>query len=165
MENIPSFEDVAMKDTFNDLYRTIEPLIADGKYDEARQEVKKELRALAVGLGGSLNERLVVVNDEFEAFLPKAARSFLEKKNPESGEMEDERKDAVNAGEESDVEIVAREEKEGWKLMSVEDHALEARMDDMPGKEIQIIGRGKRNLIFVRDLDKKNGIHEGYDYE
>ncbi len=162
MESAPSFENAAMKDTFNDLYRTIEPLIAEKKYDEAKKEVKKELRLLAGALGGSLDKQLAMVNEEFEAFLPEYARALLkdESSREVSPEKDDQKNETVSA--ESDNEVIEQMEKEGWELKDIITDTYTVNADDVSGKEIKIVNCGKRQLVFLR---KKNDLHGSYDYE
>jgi hypothetical protein len=159
MENIRSFEEIAIKDTFDDLYATIEPLIDDKKYDEARNELKKELHLLAESLGGSTSEQLTMLKSRFNAFLPEKMRLLLDAKTPE--ETEEGEKKVLDANE-PENEIIARMEKEGWRIVDIVTDAYTVSAEDTPEKEIRVIGQGKRKLIFERD---KNNFHEDYNYE
>jgi len=104
-----------MKDTFDDLYSTIQPLIVNKKYNEAREEVKKELYLLAGSLGGSTNEQLAMVKNKFMAFLPEDMRLLLETKNPEPEEKHKEENpaDAASDYAKFNEETIARMKKEG----------------------------------------------------
>ncbi len=148
MESNPSFEDAAIKDTFNDLfYLKLQPLIAEKKYAEARREVKRELRLLAEALGGPINERLEAINGEFEAFLPEDVRSLLETETPK-----EEREEVVYT--ESENELIARMAEEGWKrakFITDTDTASAKYAPEEPGKELFAVSQGERKFIFERD--------------
>jgi hypothetical protein len=118
-------------------------LIAQKKYTEARRKIKKELRLLADGLGGSIDDRLTMVNREFEAFLPEDIRTELEIGTPMGEE----------AQAESENELIARMAEEGWKLTRVGTGTDTASTEDAPepGKELFVASRGERKLIFERE--------------
>ena len=143
MKNDRSFEDAAIRDTFDDLYQKLQPLVAHKKYTEARREIEKELRLLADGLGGSINDRRAMVNREFAAFLPEDIRTELEIGTPMGEETQ----------AESENELIARMAEEGWKLAKVDTDADTASAEDAPdpGKELFVATRGERKLIFERD--------------
>jgi len=146
MEKVRSFEETAKQDTFDDLYAKIEPLVDEAKYDEARAKIYEELHLLAESLSGSADEQFDTIKKEFVAFLPEDVRGLLD----------------VKADAESDDEIVANMEKDGWNLVRIVPDLSEADIKDTPEKERKAIGRGKRTLIFER---KKSDFHGDYSYE
>jgi len=159
MKESRSFEEIAKRDTFDDIYAKINILIDEKRYSDARSEISNELNLLARSLGTMTDEERKELRGEFTNFLREDLRWIMGSENAEPLAESHERAEATAAdteeGEaldgESPGELIDRYAKEGWKLVNIAGGADAARAEDGPGKKRRIVGTGKEKLIFERD--------------
>ena len=67
----------------------------------------------------------------------------------------------INRDPEPDSDLVARMDREGWRLADIITTGYAVSAEDHPGEDIKIIGRGKKFFVFEREKKEENGDNTG----
>jgi len=156
MKESYSFWEVAKEDTFKDLRIKISALVAEESYDDARKEMQKELRLLAVTMKSeNKNDQYAKLKEEFEDSLDTDVRLLLYTETPKADDRHDDvaENDLVK---ERTWPVPSRDEMESGLIIEIEDKAGERKVWEVVTSPFT----DNRGEHFVRVVPKEGGTNQ-----